>query len=76
MEKTTQTASKGIETASTTVETAAKQFGKTVADVLDRLEGTQSSIKLSFEDLNIDTGVIRGSVTGAVVLTANYAHEK
>ncbi len=69
------TASKAVERASASAETMAKQFGATIADVLDRLEGKQSSVKLSFENLTLETGYVNGSVNGAVVLTLNHAHE-
>lgn len=46
----------------------AQTMGDTIVDVLDKLAGTKSEIKLSFQDLTLDTGVIKAKMTGAVVL--------
>ncbi len=75
MEKTAHTATKAIQTASSSTSMIAKEFGHTLVEVLDRFEGKQSSVKLSFEDLTLDAGYLKSSVTGAVVLTLNHPHE-
>ena len=75
MEHKSEYAAKAMKSASYTANTMAKEFGDTIVQVLDRLEGKQSSIKLSFEDLTIDTGIMKGTVTGAVILTADHPHK-
>ncbi len=50
------------------MERTAQTIGDTIVDVLDKLSGTKSEIKLSFQDLTFDTGVVRAKMTGAVVL--------
>jgi hypothetical protein len=51
----------------------AQTMSDTIVDVLDKLAGTKSEIKLSFQDLTLDTGVVRAKMTGAVVLQAIMA---
>ncbi len=75
MQNATRTAAKGAEMAATSTETMAKQVAETVVEVLDKLEGKQSSVRLTFDNLNLDTGYMKSSVNGAVVLTMNHPHE-
>jgi hypothetical protein len=51
----------------------AQTVGDTIVDVLDKLAGTKSEIKLSFQDLTLDTGVVKAKMTGSVVLQAIMA---
>ena len=53
----------------------AQTMGDTIVDVLDKLAGTKSEIKLSFQDLTLDTGVIKAKMTGAVVLQTILAQD-
>jgi hypothetical protein len=53
----------------------AQTISDTVIDVLDKLAGTKSEIKLSFEDLTLDTGVVKAKMTGAVVLQTIVAQK-
>lgn len=53
----------------------AQTISDTVADILDKLAGTKSEIKLSFEDLTLDTGVIKAKMTGAVLLQTIVAQQ-
>lgn len=50
-------------------------MGDTVIAVLDKLAGKKSDIKLSFEDLTFDLGMMKARVNGAVVLDVVYASE-
>ena len=50
-------------------------IGDTVVAVLDKLAGKQSDIKLSFEDLTFDAGLIKARVNGSVILDVVYAQE-
>jgi hypothetical protein len=55
------------------MERTAQTMGDTIVDVLDKLAGTKSEIKLSFQDLTLDTGVVKAKMTGAVVLSTVLA---
>jgi hypothetical protein len=55
------------------MERTAQTVGDTIVDVLDKLAGTKSEVKLSFQDLTLDTGVIKAKMTGAIVLSAILA---
>jgi hypothetical protein len=57
------------------MERAAETMGDTVIAVLDRLAGKKSDLKLSFEDLTLDVGMMKAKVNGAVVLDIVYASE-
>lgn len=57
------------------MERTAQTMGDTIVDVIDKLAGTQSEIKLSFQDLTLDTGVIKAKMTGAVVLSTILAQD-
>lgn len=57
------------------MERTAQTMGDTIVDVLDKLAGTKSEIKLSFQDLTLDTGVVKAKMTGAVVLSTILAQD-
>jgi len=75
MEKVTENSSKAIEKATTSIQNTAKEMADMMVHVLDKLAGTESSIKLSFEDLTIDAGVIKTQLSGAIVLDLVYAKD-
>jgi len=54
--------------ASESMQRTAETMGDTIVAVLDRLAGTQSDVKLSFEELTFDTGVVKATINGAIVL--------
>jgi len=56
-------------------ETTAQTISETVIALLDRLAGKKSDLKLSFEDLTLDTGMFKARVNGAVVLDVIYSQE-
>ncbi len=64
-----------MEKASHGIEKAAETMGDTIIAVLDKLAGKKSDIKLSFEDLTLETGVMKTRVNGAIVLDIVYAQE-
>jgi len=66
---------RGMEKASHSAEKAAQTMGDTVIAILDRLAGKKSDLKLSFEDLTLDTGVMKATLNGAIVLDVVYAQE-
>lgn len=53
---------------SESMQRTAETMGDTIVAVLDRLAGTKSDLKLSFEQLTLDTGVVKATVNGAIVL--------
>lgn len=63
------------EKAAQSMEQAAETIGDTVITIIDKLAGKKSDIKLSFEDLTLDTGVMKVRLNGAVVLDIQYATE-
>ena len=64
-----------MEKASHGMEKAAETMSDTVIAIMDKLAGKKSDIKLSFEDLTLDTGVMKTRVNGAIVLDIVYASE-
>jgi len=64
-----------IEKHSKGLEKAAENMADTVIAVMDRLAGKESDIKLSFEDLTLDMGMLKARINGAIVLDIVYAKE-
>jgi hypothetical protein len=75
MENKNQNMSQTMNKASESMERAAETMGDTIIAVLDKLAGTRSDLKLSFEDLTLDTGVIKARMNGAVVLDVVMAKD-
>jgi len=71
MENKGETMSRASESMQRTAET----MGDTIVAVLDKLAGKQSDVKLSFEDLTLDTGVMKARLNGAIVLDIVMAKE-
>jgi len=61
--------------ASQAMERTAETMGDTIIAVLDRLAGKKSDLKLSFEDLTLDTGIFKARMNGAIVLDVVMAKE-
>ncbi|MCL1978228.1 MAG: hypothetical protein FWG55_09060 [Candidatus Bathyarchaeota archaeon] len=75
MENKKETIQKGIEKTSHGLEKAADSMGDTIIAIMDRLAGKKSDIKLSFEDLTIETGVIKAKINGSIILDIVYASD-
>ncbi len=75
MENKNENMSRAANKASESMERAAETMGDTIIAVLDRLAGKKSDLKLSFEDLTLDTGVFKARMNGAVVLDVTMAKE-
>jgi hypothetical protein len=58
---------------SETMNTTAETVANTIITVLDKLAGQRSNLKLSFEDLTFDSGMLKAKVNGAVVLDVIYS---
>ncbi|MDR2203708.1 MAG: hypothetical protein LBE76_05370 [Nitrososphaerota archaeon] len=64
---------KSIETASQGFGKAAESMCDAIIAIMDKLAGKKSDIKLSFEDLVIETGPIKAKVNGSIVLDIVYS---
>ncbi|MFQ6080233.1 MAG: hypothetical protein ACE5OW_01020 [Candidatus Bathyarchaeia archaeon] len=55
---------------------AVKGFGDTLAQLIDKLAGKGSDVKLSFQDLTLEIGMLKAKLNGSVVLDILYVSEK
>jgi len=53
-----------------------EEMGDTLLKLIDKLAGKGSDIKLSFQDLTLDMGVVKAKLNGTVVLDILYVSEK
>ena len=44
--------------------------------LIDKLAGKGSDIKLSFQDLTLDAGLLKTKINGSIVLDVQYVQEK
>ena len=44
--------------------------------LIDKLAGKGSDIKLSFQDLTLDAGLLKTKINGSIVLDVQYVAEK
>lgn len=51
-------------------------MGDTLIKLIDKLAGKGSDIKLSFQDLTLDTGIVKVNVNGSIVLDILYVADK
>ena len=51
-------------------------FGDTLLKLIDKLAGKESDIKLSFQDLTLEVGMVKAKLNGSVVLDVQYVIEK
>jgi len=49
-----------------------EDMGDTMIKLIDKLAGKESDIKLSFQDLTLDMGVIKAKLNGSIVLDVIY----
>ena len=71
MEKTSKIAEKTAHS----MEKAAEGMANTLLEVMDKLAGKESNLKLSFEDLILEVGIMKARLNGAMVLDIVYASE-
>jgi hypothetical protein len=57
------------------LESAAHGMAETMLAVIDKLAGKESDIKLSFEDLTLDLGMVKAKLNGAIVLDIVYSKD-
>lgn len=53
-----------------------KNMGKTLISLIDQLAGKGSDIKLSFQDLTFEVGMMKAKLNGAIILDIQYVSEK
>ena len=47
-------------------------MGDTMLKLIDKLAGKESDIKLIFQDLTLDMGVVKAKINGSIVLDIIY----
>ena len=52
-----------------------EDMGDTLLKLIDKLAGKGSDIKLSFNDLTLDLGLVTAKLNGSIVLDILYASE-
>jgi endonuclease IV len=75
MENRDEKMEKTMNKASESMQRTAETMSDTIIAVLDKLAGKQSDLKLSFEQLTFDTGLMKATVNGAIVLDVVMAKE-
>jgi hypothetical protein len=55
---------------------SSEDMGDTLLKLVDKLAGKGSDIKLSFQDLTLDMGVVKAKINGSIVLDILYVAEK
>ncbi len=60
------------ETVNSGAQQAMQNLANSFAPVLEKLAGTQSELKLSFDDLTFDTGTVKAKIQGQIMLSAAY----
>jgi hypothetical protein len=53
-----------------------EEMSDTLLKLIDKLAGKGSDIKLSFQDLTLDMGVVKAKINGSIVLDILYVSEK
>jgi hypothetical protein len=51
------------------------EFGDTIVKIIDKLAGKGSDIKLTFQDLTLDTGMMKATLNGSITLDVVFAKE-
>ena len=49
-----------------------EDMGDTMIKLIDKLAGKESDIKLSFQDLTLDMGIVKAKLNGSIVLDVIY----
>jgi hypothetical protein len=57
------------------MEKTAETMASTLLAVIDKLAGKESDIKLSFEDLTLDVGMMKAKLNGSIILDIVYSKE-
>lgn len=57
------------------MEETAEIMANTLLAIIDKLAGKESDLKLSFDDLTLDLGMMKAKLNGAIILDIVYAKE-
>lgn len=57
------------------IERTAETMGDTIIQVIDKLAGKQSDLKLTFQDLTLDAAGFKAKLNGAIVLDVTMAKD-
>lgn len=58
------------------MEKSTTDFGEFLIHLIDKLAGKKADIKLSFENLTLDTGMVKVKLNGSIVLDVLYVTEQ
>jgi hypothetical protein len=58
------------------LEKNANDLGSVLLQLIDKLAGKKSDIKLSFQNLTLDTGMVKVKLNGSIILDVLYVTEK
>ena len=64
-----------MEKNSNIAEKKAETMANTILAIMDKLAGKESDLKLSFEDLTLDVGLMKAKLNGAIILDIVYAKD-
>jgi hypothetical protein len=83
MQNITRTAHEASQKIPEIAQNATDNFGKAVQNftqnlmpIMDRLAGTQSNVRLTFEDLMLDTGTMKAKMSGSINFEVTYTDEQ
>ncbi|MBT0159970.1 hypothetical protein G4O51_08290 [Candidatus Bathyarchaeota archaeon A05DMB-2] len=51
---------------------SSEDMGDTLLKLIDKLAGKESDIKLSFQDLTLDMGMMKAKINGSIILDIIY----
>lgn len=54
---------------------SSEDMGDTLLKLIDKLAGKESDIKLSFQDLTLDLGMVKAKLNGSIILDILYVTE-
>ena len=57
------------------MEKTAETMANTLLAIIDKLAGKQSDLKLTFEDLTLDVGLMKAKLNGAIILDIVYSKD-
>jgi hypothetical protein len=52
-----------------------EEFGDTIVKIIDKLAGKGSDLKLTFQDLTLDMGMMKTTLNGSITLDIVFAKE-
>ncbi len=64
-----------MEKAGHDIEKTTETMASLVLSVLDRLGGKESDLKLSFEDLTLEVGMVKAKLNGSIILNLVYSKD-